>query len=72
MSLKKRIAYFVCAACMLALAFPAFGFTLSGEAKLGRDGKASVRLTIVSELNETDFHEKLDAFVTAYCNDSSQ
>lgn len=72
MSLKKRIAYFVCAACMLALAFPAFGFTLSGEAKLGRDGKASVRLTIVSELNETDFREKLDSFVTAYCNDSSQ
>ena len=71
MSLKKRIAYFVCALCTVALALPSFGFTLSGKADLGRSGKATVRLTIQSELNETEFRDKLDSFVSAYCNDSS-
>lgn len=71
MSFKKRIACILCALCTIALAFPAFGFAMSGDAEVGRNGKATVKLTIKSELGETEFTEKVNSYVTAWCNDSS-
>lgn len=71
MSLKKRIACILCALCTIALAFPAFGFAMAGDAEVGRNGKATVKLTVQSELGETEFREKLDAYVEDYCVASS-
>lgn len=71
MSFKKRIACILCALCTIALAFPAFGFAMSGDAEVGRNGKATVKLTIQSELGLSEFTEKVNSYVTAWCNDSS-
>lgn len=71
MGLKKRLAYLLGAIAVVALAFPAFGFTVTGKGEIGRDGKATAELTFVSELSESDFRAKLDDYVEAYNNDSA-
>lgn len=72
MGLKKRLAYLLGAIAVVALAFPAFGFTVTGKGEIGRDGKATAELTFVSELSESDFRAKLDDYVEAYNNDSAE
>lgn len=61
------------AGCVLALAvavfcLPLFGFTVGVDANVGRDGKANVSFSAVSELGKDEFKTRAEEYVEGYNN----